>query len=98
MTVDDVLFAPSPASTSERGYVALSRGRHSNRIYAVKDTAWEQALSESRTHTFATQQQPTDRRMLDEHARLEALRAQRAARDVRRDRQPKRDDGLSMSM
>jgi hypothetical protein len=41
MTVDHVLFAPSAASTVERGYIALSRGHHSNHIYAVTESGWK---------------------------------------------------------
>ncbi|MPZ29291.1 MAG: AAA family ATPase, partial [Micromonosporaceae bacterium] len=56
--VDDSLFAPSPATSAERAYVALSRGRHSNRIYAVADSGWDQAIATSRAHTLASDQQP----------------------------------------
>jgi hypothetical protein len=40
-TVDHVLYHPTDRSSSERAYVALSRGRRSNRIYAVNGAAWK---------------------------------------------------------
>jgi hypothetical protein len=32
MTIDHVLFAPSPVSSAETAYTALSRGHYSNQI------------------------------------------------------------------
>jgi ATP-dependent exoDNAse (exonuclease V) alpha subunit len=57
-TVDHSLFAPSASTSAERAYVALSRGRVSNRIYATSDRAWVDAISNRRGHTFATDQDP----------------------------------------
>ena len=59
MTVDHVLFAPSPATSQETAYTALSRGRWSNHIYAVDESGWQEALATSKAHTFARDQQPT---------------------------------------
>jgi ATP-dependent exoDNAse (exonuclease V) alpha subunit len=71
MTVDHVLFAPSPASSQETAYTALSRGRYSNHIFAVIGSGWEEALGVSKAHSFATDQQPTlnDNRCLAEPSR-----------------------------
>jgi len=55
-TVDDSLFAPSPSATAERAYVALSRGRLTNRIYATPDRAWIEAIGQRRGHKFALNQ------------------------------------------
>ena len=46
--VDHSLFAPSASATAERAYVALSRGRHSNRLYATRDRAWIDAIGQRR--------------------------------------------------
>jgi ATP-dependent exoDNAse (exonuclease V) alpha subunit len=59
MTVDHVLFAPSPASSQETAYTALSRGRYANHIFAVTGSGWEEALGASKAHTFAADQQPS---------------------------------------
>ncbi|MGH8930871.1 MAG: hypothetical protein ACRDZO_09670 [Egibacteraceae bacterium] len=58
-THDHALYLATDRASLERGYVALSRGRHSNRIYATRSAAWEQALGTSRAHEPATNQQPT---------------------------------------
>jgi hypothetical protein len=57
-TVDHSLFVPSAATSAERAYVALSRGRHSNRIYAATGSGWQEAIATSRGHTLALDQQP----------------------------------------
>jgi hypothetical protein len=57
-TVDHSLFTPSISTSAERAYVALSRGRHTNRIYATRDRAWIDAISDPRGHTLAIDQQP----------------------------------------
>jgi hypothetical protein len=57
-TVDHSLFAPSTSTSAERAYVALSRGRHTNRIYATRDRRWIDAICSPRTHTLATDQHP----------------------------------------
>ncbi len=58
LTVDHILFAPSPATSRETAYTALSRGRYSNHIYAVTGSGWEEALGNSRAHAFASDQHP----------------------------------------
>jgi hypothetical protein len=57
-TVDHSLFTPSAATSAERAYVALSRGRISNRVYATTDRAWVDAIGDPHGHTFATDQHP----------------------------------------
>jgi ATP-dependent exoDNAse (exonuclease V) alpha subunit len=57
-TVDHSLFAPSTATSAERAYVALSRGRVTNRIYAIRDHSWIDAIREPRSHAFAIDQHP----------------------------------------
>ncbi|MGH3926669.1 MAG: hypothetical protein ACRDZO_15715 [Egibacteraceae bacterium] len=57
--MDHALYHPTDRATSERAYVALSRGRHSNRIYAVTNAGWQEALNTTRAHTIAADQQPT---------------------------------------
>ena len=57
-TVDHSLFTPSTAATAERAYVALSRGRLSNRIYATSDRTWIDAIGRGRGHALAVDQQP----------------------------------------
>ena len=57
-TVDHGLFTPSTAATAERAYVALSRGRLSNRIYATSDRTWIDAIGRGRGHALAVDQQP----------------------------------------
>jgi hypothetical protein len=57
-TVDDSLFAPSASATAERAYVALSRGRLSNRVYATRDRAWIDAIGRRRGHALAVDQRP----------------------------------------
>ncbi|MGH8931918.1 MAG: MobF family relaxase [Egibacteraceae bacterium] len=56
---DHGLYLATDRASLERGYVALSRGRYSNRVYATRSAAWEQALGTSRAHEPATGQQPT---------------------------------------
>ncbi len=46
------------ASTAERGYVALSRGWHTNRIYATHDSGWQDAIAHHHPHTLALHQHP----------------------------------------
>jgi ATP-dependent exoDNAse (exonuclease V) alpha subunit len=57
-TVDHSLFAPSTGSSAERAYVALSRGRLTNRIYATHDRAWIDAIGRGRSHALAVDQTP----------------------------------------
>jgi ATP-dependent exoDNAse (exonuclease V) alpha subunit len=57
-TVDHSLFAPSASATAERAYVALSRGRLTNRIYATSDRTWIDAIGRRRGHALAIDQGP----------------------------------------
>jgi ATP-dependent exoDNAse (exonuclease V) alpha subunit len=57
-TVDHSLFTPSTGSSAERAYVALSRGRLTNRIYATLDRGWIDALGRGRSHALAIDQIP----------------------------------------
>jgi conjugative relaxase-like TrwC/TraI family protein len=94
-TIDHSLFAPSASTSAERAYVALSRGRLSNRIYATSDRAWIDAIGDACGHTFATDQHPdlpddlTARRAalhaaLTGHRRARDGRTRRTARQTRR--------------
>jgi len=57
-TVDHSLFAPSTSASAERAYVALSRGRLTNRIYATHDHGWVDAIGQRRGHSLAIDQTP----------------------------------------
>jgi hypothetical protein len=57
-TNDHSLYAPSPAGSAESAYVALSRGRHTNRIYATTESGWAEAITATHAHTLALHQQP----------------------------------------
>jgi conjugative relaxase-like TrwC/TraI family protein len=63
-TADHSLFAPSVSATAERAYVALSRGRLSNRIYATHDHTWIHAIGRRRSHVLAVDQAPNTNRQL----------------------------------
>jgi ATP-dependent exoDNAse (exonuclease V) alpha subunit len=63
-TVDHSLFTPSTGSSAERAYVALSRGRLTNRIYATHDRAWIDAIGRGRSHVLAVDQTPQPGRTL----------------------------------
>ena len=83
-TVDDSLAAVSANTPNERAYVALSRGRYSNRIYTLANTDWEHTIGQSRVHTFATHQKPDplaeiNARVLDRHGAAERNRLAREA-------------------
>jgi hypothetical protein len=69
-TVDHSLFAPSTPATAERAYVALSRGRLSNRIYATCGRAWIDAMGQRRGHHLAVEQAPDSDRVLGDRSRL----------------------------
>jgi ATP-dependent exoDNAse (exonuclease V) alpha subunit len=57
-TVDHSLYAATDRACRERAYVALSRGRMSNRIYAAAASGWQDALELSRAHDPACDQLP----------------------------------------
>jgi hypothetical protein len=86
-TVDHSLFAPAASATAERAYVALSRGRLSNRVYATRDRAWIDAIGRRRGHALAVDQQPAVGR-----SPRHLMRPRTLARD--RDRQPSLEVGL----
>jgi ATP-dependent exoDNAse (exonuclease V) alpha subunit len=75
-TVDHSLFAPTAATSAERAYVALSRGRQSNRVYATSDRGWLEAIGYPRGHTLASDQHPD---FPDAIALPDNLNARRAA-------------------
>jgi ATP-dependent exoDNAse (exonuclease V) alpha subunit len=86
-TVDHSLFAPSASATAERAYVALSRGRFSNRVYATCDRTWIDAIGRRRGHALAIDQGPgVDRSLSDVTQRRNLSRDQ--------DRQPPLEVGL----
>jgi ATP-dependent exoDNAse (exonuclease V) alpha subunit len=86
-TVDHSLFTPSASATAERAYVAVSRGRLTNRVYATRDRAWMDAIGRRRGHALAVDQQPA----VDRSPR-HVMRPRTLARD--RDRQPPLEVGL----
>jgi ATP-dependent exoDNAse (exonuclease V) alpha subunit len=86
-TVDHSLFAPSATATAERAYVALSRGRLSNRIYATNDHTWIDAIGRRRGHALAVDQKPAVDRSLSDVTQRRNL-----ARD--QERQPPLEIGL----
>ncbi len=86
-TVDHSLFAPSASASAERAYVALSRGRLSNRIYATRDRAWIDAIGQCRGHALAVDQKPDTHRRLQQVIRL-------GNPGLDRDRQPPLEIGL----
>ena len=65
-TVDHSLFAPSTGSSAERAYVALTRGRLTNRIYATHDRAWMDAIGRRRSQALAVDQAPNTNRKLQQ--------------------------------
>jgi hypothetical protein len=79
VTVDHSLFTPSATATAERAYVALSRGRMSNRIYATRDRAWIDGIGRRRGHALAVDQAPNTDVKLRQVLRL---------RSPARDREP----------
>ncbi|MGH8885659.1 MAG: hypothetical protein ACRDYX_10895 [Egibacteraceae bacterium] len=72
--------------------VALSRGRQSNRIYAVNGATWQEALSGTRAHALAVEQRPE--RRAEQQARHAHDRTERVRDQHDRDRQPGR--GIAM--
>ncbi len=111
-THDHSLYAASDRASLERGYVALSRGRTSNEVFATKGQAWEKALEDRRAHEPAIQQQPTahagdetqrpmererDRWLAD---RVRQLDTERQARDAAHDEDEgrRRDEGRGRGM
>jgi ATP-dependent exoDNAse (exonuclease V) alpha subunit len=86
-TVDHSLFTPSASATAERAYVALSRGRLSNHIYATRDRAWIDPIGRGRGHALALDQRPgVDRSLSDVTQRRNLARDQ--------ERQPPPEVGL----
>ena len=86
-TVDHSLFAPSASASAERAYVALSRGRLSNRIYATDDRTWIDSIAQRRGHALAVDQKPDTRRTLQRVIRL-------GSPSLDRDHQPPLEVGL----
>jgi hypothetical protein len=86
-TVDHSLFAVTASASAERAYVALSRGRLSNRIYATRDLAWIHAIGQRRGHALAVDQSPSTHR-----APHQVMRLGSPGRD--HDRQPSLEIGL----
>ena len=86
-TVDHSLFTPSASATAERAYVALSRGRLTNRVYATDDRAWVDAIGRRQGHALAVDQQPAVGRSPRHLMRPRTL-------DRDRDRQPPLEVGL----
>jgi hypothetical protein len=74
-------------ASAERAYVALSRGRLSNRIHATRDRTWIDVIGERRSHALAVDQSPGTHRKLQQ-----VLRLRSQARDE--DRQPPLEIGL----
>jgi hypothetical protein len=98
-TVDHSLFAPSPPATAERAYVALSRGRLTNRVYTTHDRTWIDAIGRRRGHALAVDQQPAVDRSPTRHATTHARSRSRPSTatrgrpvDRRRARRARRDD------
>jgi len=96
ITIDHSLFAPSAATSQERAYVALSRGRRSNRIYATAGSGWQEAIATPRGHVFATEQRPD--LDADLAARILRMRDNAAARDPERSRERERETGQQRGM
>lgn len=87
-TIDHALYHPTDRASAERAYVALSRGRLTNRLYAVAGTGWEQALGATHTHTPAASQQPD----------TQAARRLRDQRDERAGQHQDKDRGRPIAM
>jgi conjugative relaxase-like TrwC/TraI family protein len=102
ITVDHSLFTPSAATSQERAYVALSRGRHSNRLYATAGSGWQEAIATPRGHVFATEQSPD----IDDDLAARILRmrdntidSERArARERERENSRQRETGRAIGM
>ncbi len=62
-TIDHGLYAPAGFGSLERGYVALTRGAISSRIYATTDNGWRTTLGLRAAHTPALNQQPDPDRL-----------------------------------
>ena len=86
LTVDHAFVLAGPGLNRELGYTALSRGRHTNRLYAARDP-----------ETARLEYAPTDPYRDDPIARLTAQLATSSATtlaiDIGSDREP--DDGLA---
>jgi ATP-dependent exoDNAse (exonuclease V) alpha subunit len=90
-TVNHSLFTPSTSASAERAYVALSRGRLTNRVYATRDHTWIDAIGRRRGHALAVDQQPAVNRS-PRHIMRPRMRPRTHARDY--DRQPPLEVGL----
>ncbi|MGH8908846.1 MAG: MobF family relaxase [Egibacteraceae bacterium] len=101
-TVDHCLYAATDQASRETGYVALSRGRHSNRIYAAAGSGWEEALGESRAHDLAIDQAPGTRDVASRDGYAGGLRAAEVSSRERwlreRDAERERACGRAMAM
>jgi ATP-dependent exoDNAse (exonuclease V) alpha subunit len=71
-TVDHSLFTPSTGASAERAYVALSRGRLTNRIFATHDRAWIDVIGRGRSQVLAVDQAPSSDRALHRAMRRRA--------------------------
>jgi hypothetical protein len=75
-TVDHGLYLATDRASLERGYVAVSRGRKTNEIFAATDSGWERELGETRAHEPAHRQEPAfDRQAVQALERDEKLSA-----------------------
>ncbi|CAN5845790.1 hypothetical protein BH23ACT10_BH23ACT10_35220 [soil metagenome] len=78
-TVDHSLFTPSTSTSAERAYVALSRGRLTNRIYGTRDRGWIDVIGHERGHRLAIDQSPAT-----DHVLHRAVQRRDIARDHER--------------
>ena len=62
-TIDHGLYAPAGFGSLERGYVALTRGATSSRIYATPGNGWRDTLGLRAPHTPALHQHPDPDRL-----------------------------------
>ncbi len=111
-TVDHGLYLATDRASLERGYVAVSRGRKTNEIFAATDSGWERELGEPRAHEPAHRQGPAfDRQAVEALERDEQFsarerwlqereadrqRAAQRAREQERERQRERSRARAM--
>jgi conjugative relaxase-like TrwC/TraI family protein len=95
VTRDHALYAATDRASLERGYVAVSRGRQTNEIYAAKDSGWEDDLAIERNHEPASRQKPCfDREQVQALAREETKSARQRwleQREAERQREMKQE-------